>query len=237
MERKVPLPYRDKRIALLERVPLFSGLVADEYTQLAGALREQHYRKNAVMFHTNDPGNALFLLTAGLAQMSVTMSDERELVLGLLYPGDFFGEMALLDRLPRSATVTTMEPSTALLLEQEAFVDLLQRTPSLARKTAEALSRRLRKACDLVHSLAFLDAHGKVARVVFTLAREKGRVTDQGTVVKIRLTQQAIAKQAGLTRETTAHVLRDLQQAGYIHLSREAIVVLEQSILARMAQA
>jgi CRP/FNR family cyclic AMP-dependent transcriptional regulator len=237
MERKGSAPYSARWAALLQQVPLFTGLSPEDYAHLAGVLREQRYRKNAVIIHCNDPGDALFILTSGLAQMTVATSEQRELILGLLYPGDFFGEMALLDRLPRSATVTTLEPSVALVLAQGTFAELMQRFPSLAQKIAETLSRRLRKAIDLVHSLAFLDAHGRVARVVFTLALERGRTTIQGTIVEVRLTQQAIANLAGLTRETTAHVLHDLQEAGYLRLTRDAIIVLEQGMLARLAHA
>jgi CRP/FNR family cyclic AMP-dependent transcriptional regulator len=237
MESTVRVLNNARRAMFLRHVPLFAGLSATEYEQLAAMLREQHYRKNAVIFHTHDPGNTLFLLTAGLAQMTFDTADQRELTLGLLYPGDFFGEMALLDDLPRSATIITLEPSTALLLGRDVFVDLLQRTPAMARKIAEGLSRRLRKSSELVRSLAFLDAHGKVARVMFTLAVEKGRRTEQGTIVEMRLTQNAIAKLAGVSRETTTHVLRDFQQSGYLRITRGTIIVLEQAMLAQIAHA
>lgn len=237
MESKVRALSHARRVELLRHVPLFTDLSETDYDMLATALREQRYRKNAVIFYADDPGNSLFLLTSGLMQMTVDMRDQRELILGLLYPGDFFGEMALLDSQPRSATVTALEASEVLVLAQDAFVYLVQHTPSLARKIGETLSRRLRKSQDLVRSLAFLDAHGKVARVMFTLSREKGRVTAQGTVVDMRLTQYAIAKLAGLTRETTAHVLRDFHEAGYLRMSRGSITILEQMILARLAQA
>lgn len=235
MESNASSLHTVRRSMLLQRVPLFAGFSAAEYTHIAAILREQRYKKHAVICHANDPGNALFLLTTGTVQMTVETADARELVLGLLYPGDFFGEMALIDHLPRSATVTTLEPSETLVLRQEAFVDLLQRTPALARKFAETLSRRLRKACDLVRSLAFLDAHGKVARILFTLSNEKSWDTPPGTMVEMRLTQHAIARLTGVTRETAAHVLRDFQQAGYVRMTRGSIVVLEQAMLARLA--
>jgi CRP-like cAMP-binding protein len=219
---------------LLRRVPLFADLSAAEYAHIAAVLREQRYKKHAVIFHANDPGNALFLLTTGTLQMTVETADARAFVLGQLYPGDFFGEMALLDSLPRSATVTALEASETLVLMQETFVDLLQRTPALTRRIAETFSRRLRNACDLVRSLAFLDAHGKVARVLFKLSIENGRVTPPGATLEMRLTQNAVARFAGVTRETAAHVLHDFQQAGYVRTTRGVIMILEQAMLARL---
>ena len=133
MESNAPSLSTARRSMLLRRVPLFADFSAAEYTQIAAILREQRYKKHAVIFHANDPGNALFLLTTGSVQMTIATTGAREFVLGRLYPGDFFGEMALLDQLPRSATVTALEPSETLVLLQEAFADLLQRTPVLAR--------------------------------------------------------------------------------------------------------
>lgn len=224
------------REELLQHVPLLAELSSAEYGQLAAALRGRQYRKNEVIFHANDPGDTLFLLTRGLAKVTIESSEQRELIMGLLYPLDFFGEMVLLDDLPRSATVTAIEASEALLLERTTFVELLERTPSIVVKVAEALSRRMRKADELVQSLAFLDTYSRVARVVFNLSEEAGQATEEGTDLGVRWTQRQLANLAGTTRETTARILSDFQQAGYIRMRDGYITVLEQAILARKAQ-
>ena len=221
----------------VRHVPLFADLSPAEHAQLAAALRKQRYKKHGIILHADDPGQALILLTSGLAKVTVEPADYRELIVGLLYPFDFFGEMALLDNLPRSATVTALEPSEALVLARDTFVDLLQRTPSMARHVAETLSRRIRKAMELVHSLAFLDAHARVARVVFNISLERGQTTAYGTSLDVRLTQQQLADLVGTTRETISRVLHDFQQAGYLRMTRGDITVLEPAILAGIAQA
>ena len=224
-----PLQYtRDEEF--LQHVPLFIGLSEEDYAQLVALLQLKHYRKNEVIFHANDPGSGLFLLKNGMVKISVESSDRRELVVRLLHPPDFFGEMALLDNLPRSATVTAMEPSEALLLDRDDFVTFVQHNPMLLPKMAEALSRRLRKANELVHSLAFMDAYAKVARVLLDLAEARGE-TSAGAM-QLRLTQRQLTELTGMARGTVARVLSDFRQAGYVNISGGYITILEPTLLA-----
>lgn len=226
-----PLHY-SKHGEFLQHVPLFEGLLEEDYAQIAALLQLKHYRKNEVIFHANDPGSGLFLLKLGMVKISVESSDRRELVVRLLHPPDFFGEMALLDNLPRSATVTAIEPSEALLLDREDFVTFVQHNPTLLPKMAEALSRRLRKANELVHSLAFMDAYAKVARVLLDLAEARGEATGDAGTAQLRLTQRQLTEYTGMARGTVARVLSDFRQAGYVNISGGYITILEPTLLA-----
>lgn len=220
-------------VDFLRKVPLFSDLTEEELRQLAGVVREQHYRKNVTLFRLDDPGNAFFILKSGL--MKITMEDQsgREIILRMVYPTDFFGEMALLDGMPRSATVTTQEPCEALIIYRQPFLALIEQSPKILLNMTAVLSRRLRKMNDLIRSLVFFDVYGKVARVLLTLAAEKGRATEQGTVIDLRLTQQELAELAGMSRETMTRTLRDFQQAGVVRIESGIITILEIDMLHR----
>ena len=148
------------------------------------------------------------------------------MILCILYPTDFFGEMSLLDGMPRSATVTTQEPSEVLTISREHFLSIIEQSPKILLKMTAVLSKRLRNTNALIHSLAFFDVYGKVARLLLNLAAERGRVTEQGTVIDMRLTQQELADLAGMTRETMARTLREFQQAGCIHVESGIISIL-----------
>lgn len=224
-------PQFSKREEFLQHVPLFAGLSMAEYEQLGMVLREQSYKKNEVIFHANEPGSTLFLLKSGVVKITIEAADRRELIVRLLYPPDFFGEMALLDALPRSATVTALEASTALLLDRDVFIALIERVPALMRKMAETLSRRLRKANDLIYSLAFLDAYSKVGRLIINLAQERGHASLQGTALDLHLSQRHLAELTGMARGTIARVLSDFQQAGYLCMIGGQIVILEPAML------
>lgn len=220
-------------IDFLRKVPLFSELKDDEIQQLTDAVREHHYRKNVTIFHVDDPGNAMFILKSGLVKITIEDEAGREMILRMLYPTDFFGDMALIDGLPRSATVTTLEASDVLIIYREHFVDIIENSPIILLNMAAVLSRRLRATDELIRSLAFFDVYGKVARVLLTLSDEKGRSTDQGTVIDLRLTQQEMAELAGMSRETMTRTLRAFQHAGVVRIDSGVITILSEDMLRR----
>jgi CRP/FNR family cyclic AMP-dependent transcriptional regulator len=220
-------------VDFLRKVALFSELDDAQLAQLAGVVREQHYKKNTTLFHIYDPGNALFILKNGLVKITIEDQSGREIILRMLYPTDFFGEMSLIDDMPRSATVSTLEPSDAMLIYRDSFINLIEKNPKILLNMTVVLSRRLRRVNELIRSLAFHDVYGKVARVLLNLAREKGRVTDDGTVIDLRLTQQELAELAGMSRETMTRTLRDFQQAGCVRIESGIITILEIGMLQR----
>lgn len=220
-------------VDFLRKVALFSELDDVQLEQLAGVVREQHYKKNVTLFHVDDPGNALFILKNGLVKITIEDQNGREIILRMLYPTDFFGEMSLIDDMPRSATVTALEPSDAMVIYRDAFLNLIEKNPDILLKMTIVLSRRLRRVNELIRSLAFHDVYGKVARVLLNLATEKGRATEAGTVIDLRLTQQELAELAGMSRETMTRTLRDFQQAGCVRIESGIITILEIGMLQR----
>jgi CRP/FNR family cyclic AMP-dependent transcriptional regulator len=220
----------------LKNVPLFSELDDAEFRQLARVVREHHYKKHAMIVHVDDPGRALYILKRGLVKITIEDRHGSEMILRILYPTDLFGEMSLLDGLPRSANVTAQEPSDVLTISREPFLGLIAQYPHILLKIAVVLSTRLRQANALIYSLAFFDVYGKVARVLLTLAAERGRTTAQGTVIDMRLTQQELAELAGMTRETMARTLHDFQQAGCIRVEAGIITILELDMVRREVQ-
>ena len=220
-------------VDFLKNVPLFSELDDEELQQLASVMREQHYKKHTTIVYVDDPGSALYILKSGLVKVTIEDQNGDEMILRMLYPTDFFGDMSLLDGMPRSATVTTQEASEVLTMSREHFLDIIEKSPKMLLKMTAVLSKRLRKANELIHSLAFFDVYGKVARMLLNLAAERGRVTEQGTVIDMRLTQQELAELAGMTRETMARTLREFQQAGCIRVESGIISILEVDMLRR----
>ena len=220
----------------LKKVPLFSELDDEELHQLASIVREQNYKRHTTIVHVDDPGSALYILKNGLVKITIEDQHGDEMILCILYPTDFFGEMSLLDGMPRSATVTTQEPSEVLTISREHFLSIIEQSPKILLKMTAVLSKRLRNTNELIHSLAFFDVYGKVARLLLNLAAERGRVTEQGTVIDMRLTQQELAELAGMTRESMARTLREFQQAGCIRVDSGIISILALDMLRREVQ-
>jgi len=220
-------------VDFLKKVPLFSELDDGELQQLAAVVREHHYKKHTTIVHVDDPGNALYILKSGLVKVTIEDQHGYEMILRILYPTDFFGDMSLLDGMPRSATVTTQEFSDVMTISRDHFLNIIEKSPKILLKMTVVVSQRLRKANELIHSLAFFDVYGKVARTLLNLAQERGRVTEQGTVIDMRLTQQELAELAGMTRETMARTLREFQQAGCIRVESGVISILALDMLRR----
>jgi CRP/FNR family transcriptional regulator, cyclic AMP receptor protein len=217
----------------LQKVPLFSQLDDGELASLTRVVRERHFKNHTTIVHVDDPGTALYILKSGLAKITLADHQGDEVILRLLYPTDFFGEMALLDGMPRSATITTQAPSTMLSLAREPFLDMLDQSPTIALKMGAVLCDRVRKANALIQSLIFFDAYGKVARMLLMLAAERGRITPQATIIDRRLTQHELAGLTGLRRETVARTLQAFQEAGCIRVDAGIISILEPELLRR----
>jgi CRP-like cAMP-binding protein len=210
----------------LRRVPLFSHLSETELSRLAEVSRERSYPKNSVILFEDDPGDALYMVVAGQVKVVLIGEDGREVILSVLREGDFFGEMALLDELPRSAHVIAMQDSNLLVLRREDFQRRLQETPTIAFGLMSELSRRLRKADDKIGGLVLLDVNGRVARLLCQMADEHDGIT-----ITRRVTHHTIAQMIGSSRETVSRTIRDLADRKLIDVSRKAIVIKDRRAL------
>jgi CRP-like cAMP-binding protein len=194
--------------------------------RLADVSRERNYPKNSVILFEDDPGDALYMVVSGSVKVVLIGEDGREVILSVLPEGSFFGEMALLDELPRSAHVIAMQDANLLVLRREDFQRKLQETPTIAFGLMAELSRRLRKADDKIGGLVLLDVNGRVARLLCQMADE----TD-GTNITRRVTHHTIAQMIGSSRETVSRTIRDLADRKLIEVSRKAIVIRDRKAL------
>jgi CRP-like cAMP-binding protein len=210
----------------LARVSLFAGLPDEDLAALAAVLTRRRYRKNETIFHQGDPGDALFIIESGEVKISVASLEGRELTLALLKAGDFFGELTLLDGEPRSADAVAKEPTQVLVLRRDQLIRFLGARPRAAVNLLAVMSRRLRRADELVQEVAFLDVPTRLARVLLTLAESYGEARDGGITVMSRLSQGELADMIGATRESTNKWLRAFQRQGLVQHRNGRVTVL-----------
>ncbi|HET9314250.1 MAG TPA: Crp/Fnr family transcriptional regulator [Vicinamibacteria bacterium] len=210
---------------LLRTVPIFSELTDEDIVSLARVAIRKHYAKDAVVFFENEEGDFFFMILDGRIKVTILGDDGREVILSLLGAGDFFGEMALLDNEPRSATAIAVEDSELLSLHRTDFQSVLSDKTSIAASLMRILSGRLRRANHQISTLALLDVYGRVARVIVDMAREEGRRLKDGRIAFRRATHQEIANRIGTTRETVTRMLKDLERQGLIHVEGKELVV------------
>jgi len=210
---------------VLRTVPIFSELSDEDITSLARLTSRKRYPKDTVVFFENEEGDFFFTITEGRIKVTILGDDGREVIRSVLGPGDFFGEMALLDNEPRSATAIAVEESELLSLHRNDFQSVLNDNKSITSALIRVLSARLRRANHQISTLALLDVYGRVARVIVDMAREEGKRLRDGRIAFRRATHQEIANRIGTTRETVTRMLKDLERQGLIHVEGKEIVV------------
>ncbi len=215
-------------IAVLERVPLFESFEVDELTGLASVLSLQKFARNALVILAEDQGDSFFIIRTGKVKVSVTGPDGREIILSILGPGEFFGELSLLDGHPRSADVTTTERTELLVIRRSDFVRVIEDYPVIPTRLMVTLATRLRKSDRQVAGLALLGISERISSVLLTLAEEQGEETENGIVIAKRPTHQVLASMVGTTRETVTRVMKRLADEGYIRVDGRKLIILKQ---------
>ena len=210
---------------LLRTVPIFSELSEVDIQALARLTTRRRYPKDTVVFFENEQGDTLFMILEGRVRVTILGDDGREVILSVLGPGDFFGEIALLDNEPRSATAIAAEDSELLLLQRNEFQGAMSENPSISGALIRVLTARLRRANHQISTLALLDVYGRVARVILDIAREEGRRLKDGRIAFRRATHQELANRIGTTRETVTRMLKDLERQGLITVDGREVVL------------
>jgi len=215
----------------LRRIPLFAKLGSDELGSLSERLRMRTYKRGDTIFRKDDPGAHLFLVLEGAVKIALPGELGQEALVALVRNGEFFGELALFDRGPRSATATALEDTRAGLLAGEDFVAFLESHPAATRVVLEALARTIRRLSDRVEDLIFLDVPSRVAKYLLDLARVNDDAAGAG--LELTLTQDELAAFIGASRVSVNRVLGDLERRELISVRRRKIAIRDADALAR----
>ena len=216
------------RVAMLRKVPLFAGLSDQELEVLAGSLGKRTFGKGMIIFHKGNPGQTLYIIESGKVRIFIISESGQEISVNIYGPGDVFGELALLDGLPRSAGAVAVEKAVTLTLHRDDFLRHLEAYPRMAKSIMEVLSTRLRYTTTYAESLSFLDVYGRVAAKLLELADRYGVQKDgeDGIEINLRLTQAELASWVAATRESVNKVLGTFRDHGLIQVEGQRITVL-----------
>lgn len=204
-----------------EDLPIFSCLDEADRTFLSSHAVTRLFPKNSVIINEGDTTDTLYIVVSGRVKAYLSDDQGKEIILNFHGPGDYFGEMALFDDAPRSASVVTLEKTRLAIISRSDFLNCVGRNPQLALQIIRGLVRRLRTATESVRSLALMDVYGRVARLLLQLAKpENGHL-----VIREQLTQQDIADRVGSSREMVSRILKDLKIGGYVMIQDRHIVI------------
>lgn len=213
--------------AALSRVPLFRTLSAGQLAELARVARRYRYDRDETICYQGDPGDTFYVILSGQVKVSVTSPEGQEAILVVLDAGESFGEFALLDDLPRSATIEATQATEVLALRKDDFRRLLRQIPDIAIGLLRVLTKRLRDTDQLVQDAAFLDVGDRLAKKLLGLMETHGRPTPAGGIeLTLQLTQQELASMIGATRESVNKQLGAFRDRGIVAVDRQRITIL-----------
>ena len=211
---------------LLSRVPLFSDLSAAELERIGSAAVSRAYPTNVRVFHEGDQSDACYIVRSGELRVTREHSDGRAIALATLGPGDFFGELAMLDGGTRSASVETLTDCELLALPAADVRRVIADHGDIAAKLIVALTRRLRETNERVARQSFQTVPSRVAGVLSQLIAEETIPVDRHGIT-LRMTQADLAQLAGTSRESVSRFLATLERAGVVAVGRGRVTVLE----------
>jgi CRP/FNR family cyclic AMP-dependent transcriptional regulator len=223
----------DKR-EILRTHPIFGGLGPELLDRLSSHAIRQTVKRGTEIFTRGDPGTSLLAVCSGTVKISAPSPGGRGAVFNLIAHGAIFGEIALLDGLPRTADATAITDCELMVIERRDFVPLLHERPEVALRLIEVLCGRLRHTTEQLEDIMFLDLPGRLAKTLLQLARD-AKATAGGCL--ITLTQRQLSEIIGISRESTNKQLRAWQHRKWIQLEHGRIVILAPDALAAIASA
>ncbi len=206
---------------MLRKVALFAELSDAQLDFLSARSPSRNYPKGAVIVNEGDEGNALFVIQTGSVKTYLSDDKGKEVVLSTQGPGEYFGDLALFDDTPRSASVATLESCKLMVISKSLLREALAEKPEIAFVLLKGLAIRVRNLTENVRTLALLDVFGRLVSTLYSLAVEKEGVL----VVDQKLTQQELANRIGASREMVSRIMHDLVEGGYIEVDHKRILI------------
>ena len=213
---------------LLVGLPFFAQMQPEELHELFTRLKRRNYRSGETIFHKDDAGTTMYIISEGTVKISVPSEIGSEMILSILSAGDFFGELSLFDGNPRSATAISSGLTEVFVLHRDDFIDFVNKHPMVSLNIIRALSARIRRTDNLVEDVVFLDIPARLAKKLLELSQSHGKKQPNGALeIELRLTQQDIANMLGTTRESVNRQLVAFQERSFISIDRQRITVLK----------
>ena len=208
---------------ILKTVPPFSLFSDHQLAVLFPAIQHRSYPRHSFMLRAGERSDALYVILSGRAKIVIDDGEGREVTLTTIGPSEFFGEMSLIDEKPRSASVEALEPCEVLYISKPAFMSCLKDNFDAAMLILKSVVGRLREADRKIASLALMDVHGRVARLIMDLAKESNGnwIVDTGS--------EEMARMVGASREMVSRVLKDMRDSGLIRRDKRKIIVLDRA--------
>ena len=221
----------------LQGIPLFSSVSIDDLSTLSRQFTKRRYRKGEIIFHKGDSGSTFHIVNSGVVKLTIPSEGGDDVFLAHLGPGDFFGELALLDNRPRSATATATESTETLALERGDFLGFVKLYPDVAVAILAVLAERIRNLNYQLESVVLFKPEARLAQTLLNLVAAQGSETPEGWKISIPFTQFELAEIARVAPGTIRRLLSDFRKAGIVSLEDQHYLIHKPEELHRRAAA
>lgn len=214
------------KVWLLKRINVFEILPSKAMNKLAAIVDDRVVKRGSFVFRPDDKGDSVYMLKSGRIKISRFSRDGRELVLGVVEPGEMFGEEAIPEgAAKRTAFAEALEDAMVCRLHVDEFNKMLKEFPDLSVRFSKLMSKRLEEARDRMEDFVFRNIAERLAGFLLSLAGKHGRQTEEGILLDTRITHQEIASRIGSTRETVTATLNDFKRTNMIAMLGRKIIV------------
>jgi CRP/FNR family cyclic AMP-dependent transcriptional regulator len=220
----------------LKRFNFFTCLSQSEMVEFSRNAMEKRFKKKEMIFIPGDQGDRVYLLKSGVVKISKYSKDGKEIILGMVNPGEIFGEMALVDKAPRENVAEALMDSYVCIVNRDLFMRYLQRNPEMSFQITKIIGLKFKKLGQKVEDLVFRNVFQRLAGLLINLVDAYGYDKQGRTYIYVKLTHYDIASLIGSTRETTTASLNEFKREGLITFDGRKLVVLDRDGLGRRAQ-
>ncbi|WP_408956373.1 Crp/Fnr family transcriptional regulator [Natroniella sp. ANB-PHB2] len=209
----------------LQEYNYFSELTSEEAKEIKKIIHTKEYKEGEIIFFEDEPGEALFLVQEGKVKLIKMIESGEEQILNILKQGSMFAEVVLFDGGRYPATAIVLEESTIGIINRKDMIQLIDKVPDIALKILKVMSKRLRRAQNMVQNLGLRDTTSRTASILVYLAKEHGITNQEQVKINLSLTQQELANMIGTSRETVSRVLNKFKAEKLIFTSRQKIII------------
>lgn len=213
----------------LSQITIFETVDNHELERLASFCKVKKFSKDEVVFHKGDLGTDMYAVVSGSFRVVLIDGNGDEIILSVIRPGSIVGEMSMIDGLGRTGTLVADEPSEIILIPRKAFNELLQKDFSVTLYLLETLTERLKKADELIESLAFLNVKQRIIKFFMDSITED-TVKENGYFIVRKYTHQELSNMIGASRESVTKCLKILTLEGTIKVKGDNLTIKEQEV-------
>src|SRR3972149_10935552 len=222
------------KIWYLENFNLLKGLEEGEMERLSKITTMQDFTKNQPVYFAKEPSSSIFFLKKGRVKLTRTSKDGKEMILGIINPGEVFGEMSFLDENERTDFATSIDSALLCAINKQEFKEFVEKSPELNLRITKLIGFRLKNYTEKIEELVFKDAPQRVVLFLLKIAENTGKIIGNDVFVKPFLKHQDIADLTACSRQTVNTVLTDLRKNKIISFDRRKLIIHKKDELQKM---